>query len=314
MSEHYSVIVGEVGKGKSSFINAVLKCGESSEELCKTSSDGQRCTPNIDMKQIRKGDDKFFFIDTPGLNDGVEDDKNKEILRKEVSGEIEQTSRIKCILIVLTVTDYRLTASLKECIKEFMYCFPLSNFWEHVLVIRTHTKDEDEIEEVKGKFIQSIKQDNDLLEYMKEKNINYPNGKIKEFYVNSVVKRKQVNTDEKIKGTIDEILETIKKSEPLYKDIKYSDKKEKKLNNLIIIYQIMYYKDFNSDKWYKCEKIIETKGDKKVETEYIGSPYKKKCKKGKWQKCQDYFVTYSKDINKPPEKTAYGQTYEKRVS
>lgn len=313
MSEHYSVIVGEVGKGKSSFINAVLKFGKSSEGLCETSSDCDRCTVNIDMKQIRKGEDKFFFIDTPGLNDGKGDEKNKEILRNEVSGDIEQTSRIKCILIVLTVNDYRLTASLKECIKEFMNCFPLSNFWEHVLVIRTHTIYENQIEKVKGKFLKSIRGDEELSKAMREKNIKIPNG-IKEFYVNSVDDKDEVNTDKKIQNEINKILETIKDSEPLYQDIKYSDIKEKKCNNLIIKYKIMYYKDFNSDKWYECEKLIEVKGDKKIETEFIGSPYKKKCKKGRWQKCQDYFVTYSKNIYEPPQKMAYGQIYERRVS
>ena len=64
-------------------------------------------TKMIDPKYIDQGINKFYFIDTPGLNEEGVDEENKELLRKEVSGNIEEISRIRCILIIMKEADYR---------------------------------------------------------------------------------------------------------------------------------------------------------------------------------------------------------------
>ena len=55
-----------------------------------------------------------------------------------MSGDIEKMSRIRCILIIMKITDYRYTNDMQKILIELMNTFPSPNFWEHVLVIRTH--------------------------------------------------------------------------------------------------------------------------------------------------------------------------------
>ena len=61
-----------------------------------------------------------------------------QFLKKEMSGDIEKMSRIRCILIIMKITDHRLTDGIQNVLMELMNTFPSPNFWEHVLVIRTH--------------------------------------------------------------------------------------------------------------------------------------------------------------------------------
>ena len=288
---YYSVIVGEVGAGKSSFINAVLKHGKSSQKLCDTGSSYTSVTKNIDPKYIEKDLNKFYLIDTPGLNDGDGAERNINALRKEVSGNPENLSRINSILIVMKVTDYRLTSSLINCIEEFMNCFPVSNFWEHVIVIRTHAKTLDEINKVKGNFLLCLKNNKKIKSMMDKKNIKMINRDIEEFYVNSVLENNRINEN---MGEIDEILRKIKKTDPLYEKVEYSGKMSKNLGNMKVIYQIMRYKDFNSGEWKECEKIIDCEGDEKTVVERVGNSYTKSCRKGRFQQYQKYVIEYDK--------------------
>ena len=46
-------------------------------------------------------------------------------------------NRIKAILNCLNIDDKRLSLSIQKMLKEFMNCFPLKDFWKHVLIIRT---------------------------------------------------------------------------------------------------------------------------------------------------------------------------------
>ena len=214
------------------------------------------------------------------MNDGEGDEENKKALREEVSGNPESLSRINSILIVMKVTDYRLTGSLIDCIKEFINCFPVSNFWEHVLIIRTHAKSEAEINKVKGNFVNSVIHNKNLQKIMDEKNIQIPK-KIKEYYVNSVLENGQINDN--MRSKIDHILATIEYIAPLFEKVEYSEKMTKSLGNIKIIYQIMKYKDFNSEEWRECKKILYTEGDEKTVVERVGSSYTKRCRKGNFK-------------------------------
>ena len=49
-------------------------------------------------------------------------------------------------------TDYRFTAFITEIIKEIIYAFPSPNFWEHIIVIRTHIFVEVQIYVLKDNF------------------------------------------------------------------------------------------------------------------------------------------------------------------
>ena len=304
---YFSVIVGEVGTGKSSFINAVLSLKVSNQELCKTGNSWTSVTKDIEFKYIEKDLDKFYLIDTPGLNDGNGDENNIKALREEVSGNPENVSRINSILIVLRVNDYRLTNSLINCIEEFINCFPVSNFWEHVIVIRTHAKDYDEIKKIKGNFADCIKYNEKIRSIMNKKNIGMPVDSIKEFYVNSVISNNVINQN--MGDVIDDILNCIKGIDPLYKEVKYSEKKKKNLGNMKVIYQIMWYKDFNSNQWKECEKIIDCEGDEKTLVEKVGASYTKSCRKGRFQQYQKYVVEYDKK-GEFKNKYKFGPQYE----
>ena len=303
---YYSVIVGEVGSGKSSFINAVLKYGKSNLSICPSGHSYKSVTKQIDVKFIEKDNNKFFLIDTPGLNDGDGDEENKRVLRQEVSGSPESVSRINSILIVMKVTDYRLTGSYIDCIKEFINCFPVSNFWDHVLIIRTHTKSEAEINNIKGNFVNSVRNNKNVIKIMNEKNIKMP-CQIKECYVNSVLENGQINGN--MSGIIDDILDKIKKIDPLYEKVEYSGKMTEDIGRMKVTYQIMKYKDFNSGEWKECKKILYYEGSEETHVERVGSSYTKTCRKGRFQKYQKYVYIYNEkgDLK---EKKPFGLEYE----
>ena len=105
---HYTIVLGITGKGKSSFINAM----GGSKVAENVSMDGNRCTTKINYYNINRGGDTFTFIDTPGLNDKLGDDKHLELIRTEAT---KPDTRIKCILIVMNLTDERLEKISSNC-------------------------------------------------------------------------------------------------------------------------------------------------------------------------------------------------------
>ena len=100
MSNFYSVCVGEVGAGKSAFINSVLKYGNK-QDFCDSRSVWKGVTKELGEKFITKGNNNFYFIDTPGLNEANVSNEMIQFLKKEMSGDIEKMSRIRCILIIM---------------------------------------------------------------------------------------------------------------------------------------------------------------------------------------------------------------------
>ena len=203
---YYSVCVGAVGAGKSAFINSILKYGNK-QYFCESRSDWKGVTKELDIKFITKGNDNFYFIDTPGLNEANASEEKIKLLKKEMSG----STRIRCILIIMKITDYRLTNDMQKILIELMNTFPCFNFWEkHVLVIRTHCFDESQINNIQGNIEQIIKEDPKIKETMNKKGIKLPE-KIKEFYVNSVDKNGNYNSDK-----IGDILYEIKKMHQIY--------------------------------------------------------------------------------------------------
>ena len=109
MNHHYCVVLGEAGKGKSSFLNALFKNFNVDEHL-DTSDEGGGCTKKIKgCKPVNIHDDKYFFIDTPGLKDKELDEQTKEALRNQATNP---KNRIKAIAahvsgVLRHKTDYR---------------------------------------------------------------------------------------------------------------------------------------------------------------------------------------------------------------
>ena len=205
MSNFFTVCVGEVGAGKSAFINSVLKYGNEIPS-CKTGRDWKGVTKELDIKFIGIGSDRFYFIDTPGLNEANASEEKIKLLKKEMSG----STRIRCILIIMKITDYRLTIDIQKIIIELMSIFPSPNFWEHVLIIRTFCFKQSQIDNIKGNFANIINEDPKIKETMNKKGIKLPK-EIKEFYVNSVDENGNYNSNK-----IGDILYEIKKIHQIY--------------------------------------------------------------------------------------------------
>jgi len=290
-NNYYSVCIGEVGAGKSSFINSVLKYGNkyNKDNMCKTDKSWKGVTKELNMKYIDIRNNRFYFIDTPGLNEAKVDEENKKRLRDELSGDIENMSRIRCILLIMKISDYRLTIGIQNIIIELMNCFPSPKFWDHVLIIRTHCFDQSQIEDIKGNIEDIIQNDDDIKAAMKKKGIKFPK-ELKEFYVNSVDSNKNVNSDK-----IGNILTTIQKIDPLYQNVSYSGIKSRKEGNIIIKYKTMSFQEFGKNETYTNDIIIDVEGADDTIHERVGSPYKRTCKKGYWQDWQTYIVKYDKD-------------------
>lgn len=142
--------------------------------------------------------------------------KNIEIMRNQLSGNSDDVSRIRCILFVMKVTDYRFTDSMIKMIKELINFYPSYNFWEYAIVIRTHTILQEQITSVQGNILYCIVFDETILQMSKEKGIKKPNN-IKEFYVNTVVDQ-HVNTN--MDNEINSILNAIASTDPLYGEVK----------------------------------------------------------------------------------------------
>ena len=171
------VLLGKTGVGKSSFINSITKKKE-----CTIGNTSKSCTKNL--KRVNRTFDgyNYYFIDTPGLDDASDEDKNIQKL-----GDLTKYPRISVFLICLKYDDIRLSNSLKNSLIVFMDIFPSPDFWDHILIIYTWTTIRDKkLERHKKRFdgllLEGIKNEKDLINYMKKKNINIP-SKLKEFYV-----------------------------------------------------------------------------------------------------------------------------------
>jgi len=253
---HYTIVLGITGKGKSSFINA-MNGKKVAENISKN---GNRCTTDIKYHNINRDNDTFTFIDTPGLNDKLGDDKHLELIKTEAT---KPDSRIKCILIVMNLTDERLEKSHQIALEEFMNCFPFHDFWKHVIIIRTHADPSDkkfiyQKEEIEGKLVQSIQNDKELIKYMEERKIDKPTN-LKEFYIDSIdyfaKNNNRINTDANTIKTKNEILDHIAGLDPLFEKITKGKVKIKTENGTKKTIQEITYTV--GDKTFSREQILK---------------------------------------------------------
>ena len=287
MSHHYCVVLGETGKGKSSFLNAALK-NHGVNQTLDTDNHGDGCTKSFNpCKPISIDDDKYFFIDTPGLNDDDLDEKTKEALRYQATN---QNNRISAILICLHIDDKRFCTSVRDMLKEFMNCFPLKDFWEHVLIIRTHVR--NQILGQSGNLEESVIKK--LGDYMRQKNIDPPKKmKEREFFFNSVIDDKPgkpyINTDDNIKEEFKKVFAKIKKIDPFFEQINLKRQFTKEEGNYNVAYKEYEYVDFNGKKTIKSVEI-----DRQFKVKQVGKkgPYTGRRYKGTKTDCwgNDYDV------------------------
>lgn len=249
-----SILLGLTGVGKSSFINAIT-----GKKNCKTGSNGKSCTQQINQVDIINKGYNYYFVDTPGLDDG-EGDKNNI---NQLDSLKKKYPRINALFICLKFDDIRLSKSLKTALIKFMEIFPTSNFWKHVIILRTfsirHKKFEKMKNEIDGKFLESIKEDKDLKKFMSTIGIDMPSN-LKEFYVDSDPE----DLDEETSEEFQNIFDTIRDIYPLYKEVKeeiYEVVNEEKDEDTSFIhiktYKRILFKDFDGKEHEAIQTILD---------------------------------------------------------
>ena len=205
-----SILLGQTGAGKSSFINCITKKKE-----CKVGDTADSCTKDIHQVNIPHNGYVYYFVDTPGLDDGKGDEQNI----KEIDKVKKAYPRMNVFIICLELNELRLSSSLKKMLQTFMGMFPSESFWEHVIILRTHSargpKFEKTRKKIEGKLLEGINKDKELTDFMKQNKINMPTN-LKEFFVDSDPE----DLDEGTKAEFELILEAIANIHPLYKDVK----------------------------------------------------------------------------------------------
>ena len=204
------ILLGITGVGKSSFINCITKTLR-----CKVGSSAKSCTQTIMQSDMSKDGYNFYFVDTPGLDDGEGDEKHIEKLNSIKNNY----PRINALIIALKMDDLKLSNSLKKSLIQFMETFPCSDFWNHVIILRTHAERTHKFERkkrnIEGKLLEGIHNDTELKDYMKKKGITVP-ANLKEFFVDSDSEGLEEDTENEYKN----VLNAIKNIYPLYKEVK----------------------------------------------------------------------------------------------
>ena len=209
--ESYFVIVGLTGVGKSTFVNAI-----SNKKWCRVSVKGKSMTQNNELIRFSQNHHTFYVVDTPGLGDS----QNNERVINELKTLLSKWPFLKKIVIIKPYTEIRLADYLQKALEVIMDCFPLQNFWDHVLIVNNRCIPTDEaykdfLEENPETFLDKLKQCTNLLDFMKSKNIDCPN-EVKEFFIDSKKKDKFPS----IKQGFDDIIENIQNTPMMFKTIR----------------------------------------------------------------------------------------------
>ena len=156
------------------------------------------------------------MVDTPGLGDS----QNNERVINELKTLLSKWQFLKKIVIIKPYTEIRLADYLQKALEVIMDCFPLQNFWDHVLIVNNRCIPTDEaykdfLEENPETFLDKLKQCTNLLDFMKSKNIDCPN-EVKEFFIDSKKKDKFPS----IKQGFDNIIKNIQNTPMMFKTIR----------------------------------------------------------------------------------------------
>ena len=250
------IVLGLTGVGKSSFIYCITK----NNKYCKA----------IDINHPRKvnlGKEgyNFYFVDTPGLDGGY--GEQNEAIFPQLNELRNLLPQINAFILCLSFFDYRITKTLFDTLSILMKIYPCENFWNNVLIIRTFSIRNEGFEKsrkrIEDLFLENIKKNIKLIEFMRENNINIP-SKIKEYFVDCNTEEDEI--DQATLNEFDAILGQISKLYPICKEIKEELNicvKEEKIGELKIIHEIknkcITFKDFNGQIDNATQKMNEEK-------------------------------------------------------
>lgn len=308
------IVLGKTGSGKSSFLNAIIKnFGSPNEKLLETSEETDGCTQDLEPVNIFYENKHLCFYDTPGLDDGNERKNNDftKLLRNEGK---KPENRINCIIICISAMNARFDGGLRDTLIEIMNCYPLKNFWEHVIIIKTHIL-QDKYKRP-GYIEQAIKKNEKLKNFMNKRNIYFPSC-LKEYYFNSVNYDETINTNDDIKNNLKNLFANIIKMEPIFKEVKLLCEKDEDEGTCTITYQYLEYTDFNGEKTKK--KIILKSRPKIMVVGKRGPYYSERKYGGEYKKCgkkyQDYkrFSYYIDEKDRECDRIDIGEVIHRRV-
>lgn len=251
IKDKYALVIGQIQIGKSTFINCITKSGK-----CKIGNGIVSCTKKIDsdFPSINEDGFNFYFVDTPGLNDGKGDKENINQLER-----IKKIIRPNVIILSLNFQHAAITNSFKKALEEFMNVYPSEKFWDQVLILFTHSQRQaynfiDTKNNINQYFVNEINEDKDLCKFMEIKNIKKPySDRIKQFFVECTNDISIL--DEDTKKEFINILNAIKDIYPIYKemddkpkyDVKEIEKDGEKFLRLKTVMQITFT-DFDDTK------------------------------------------------------------------
>ena len=134
------IALGQTGSGKSLFCKLFSR-----SDTFVSASSTESVTTQINSMTFNNEEKKaeIFLIDTPGSDDSrgpQQDEENLKLTQKFIT----EQQRINCIIIVMNFQSPRFTNSFKTSIKNICRCFPLPDFWNHVIIFLTHCKFENE--------------------------------------------------------------------------------------------------------------------------------------------------------------------------
>ena len=205
---YISIVLGESGVGKSSFINAITQKKE-----YFVSDRFESCTKYIKNIEAKHFGQNYIFIDTPGFS--YCNDDEKRILKSAIE---KYKQEIKCILFLFNFNN-RINESY---VKNIMDAFSISNFWKHVLIIYTHANKENEYlfekkkQRIEGSLVKILHSE-DFQKFMVNKNIYTP-FTLDEFYVNCRDKNIE-KTFENNKEEFEKIYLAITSRKTMFEDI-----------------------------------------------------------------------------------------------
>ena len=257
------LILGATGDGKSQLGNFILN----NPQAFKVSDDINSETKETIGKYGINGAENLFVIDTPGLQDTEE--KDKQIL-EQMANYVKNHGSLHAIIIVLNFTVDRLSGYIQDMLKVFINMFPIPNFWEHTCFVFTHyyaemiekneQKKQNKIEKFSELIINMIRNFKDI-----KIDVQIPDKSNLRFYF---VDTDMENEEGKDCNSIEEMNRLIGWASSLET---FETEKIKKVDNKIIDVRYEYQTRQVNSSWYKNKETINfVKEKRKIEKLYCG--------------------------------------------
>ena len=257
------LILGATGDGKSQLGNFILN----NPQAFKVSDDINSETKETIGKYGINGAENLFVIDTPGLQDTEE--KDKQIL-EQMANYVKNHGSLHAIIIVLNFSVDRLSGYIQDMLKVFINMFPIPNFWEHTCFVFTHyyaemiekneQKKQNKIEKFSELIINMIQKFKDI-----KNDVQIPDKSNLRFYF---VDTDMENEEGKDCNSIEEMNRLIGWASSLET---FETEKIKKVDNKIIDVRYEYQTRQVNSSWYKNRETINyVKEKRKIEKLYCG--------------------------------------------